>query len=391
MTNDIFSAERQLRKNKIMEALAAASADAILISDNSNIYYTFGSVINGYTFINKDGVELFFVRRPVGLTGEGIIYIRKPENIVEHLEQLSIAVPQTLALELDTLSYNDTQRLSAAMKSPSLVNGSAIMRRVRAMKTDYEIEKLKESGVRHAQVYSKVPALFEPGMTDFELQVAIERQLRLEGCLGQFRISGQSMEMYMGNLLSGDNADAPTPYDFAMGGAGMDASLPVGCCGASIRPGTTVMVDMCGNFTGYMTDMTRTFYYGNISNEARAAHQLSIDICSRIAREALPGVKASYLYELAVEMAKAASLEEYFMGHKQKAGFIGHGVGIEVNELPVIAPRSKDIIEQGNVIALEPKFVIPHVGAVGVENTYVARESGLECITNAPEHLVSLL
>ena len=79
------------------------------------------------------------------------------------------------------------------------------------------------------------------------------------------------------------------------------------------------------------------------------------------------------------------------MGHRQKAGFIGHGVGIEINELPVIAPRSRDILAIGNVIALEPKFVIPSVGAVGVENTYVVTPNGMECITHAPEEIINLL
>ena len=96
------------------------------------------------------------------------------------------------------------------------------------------------------------------------------------------------------------------------------------------------------------------------------------------------------LYETAMQMVKDAALEDYFMGHKQKAGFIGHGVGIEINELPVVAPRSKDVLAEGNVIALEPKFVIPGVGAVGIENTYVVRQNGLECITNYPEEISEL-
>lgn len=74
-------------------------------------------------------------------------------------------------------------------------------------------------------------------MTDIEFQVEIEREARLEGCLGQFRISGNSMELYMGSLLAGDNADNPSPYDFAMGGAGADPSLPVGANGTVIRRG----------------------------------------------------------------------------------------------------------------------------------------------------------
>lgn len=107
-------------------------------------------------------------------------------------------------------------------------------------------------------------------------------------------------------------------------------------------------------------------------------------------REALPGVEAKALYEKALEMVKARGLEAYFMGHRQHAGFIGHGVGIEINELPVIAPRSKHILEVNNVIALEPKFVIPGTGAVGIENTYVITPSGAHCLTNAPEEIRTL-
>ena len=198
------------------------------------------------------------------------------------------------------------------------------------------------------------------------------------------------MELFMGNLLCGVNAEMPSPYDFAMGGAGLDDSLPVGCNGSLIKQGNAVMVDMCGNFNGYMTDMTRVYRVGSISPLAQRAHQLSIDIHHRLASMAVPGVEAKALYEEAMKMVKEAGLEEYFMGLKQKAGFIGHGVGIEVNEMPVIAPRSRDILEAGNVIALEPKFVIPSVGAVGIENTYVVRDNGLECLTNAPEEIAEL-
>ena len=198
------------------------------------------------------------------------------------------------------------------------------------------------------------------------------------------------MEIFMGNVICGDNADTPTPYDFAMGGAGLSCSIPVGCNGSLIRPGMAVMVDMCGNFTGYMTDMTRVYSVGELPDLAHRAHQCSIDIHRAVSQIGKPGIKAADLYNLAISIAKEAGLENYFMGHTQKAGFIGHGVGIEVNEAPVLAPRSKDILEGNQVIALEPKFVIPHVGAVGIEDTYMVTPEGMKAITNAPIEIVSL-
>ena len=96
------------------------------------------------------------------------------------------------------------------------------------------------------------------------------------------------------------------------------------------------------------------------------------------------------LYEEAIRIAGEAGLADYFMGHRQKAGFVGHGIGIEINEAPVLAPRSRDILEAGNVIAVEPKFVIPGTGAVGIENSYIITENEPMIITTAEEKIIDL-
>ena len=227
-------------------------------------------------------------------------------------------------------------------------------------------------------------------MTDIEFQIEIERVLRLEGCLGYYRTSGRLMEINMGSVLNGENADAPTPYDFAVGGGGADLSLPVGADGRTMKPGTTVMVDMCGNFNGYQTDMTRVWSIGSVPDLALKAHDASRKILRVLEKEARPGVATSALYEMAMDVVRESGLEKYFMGHTQHAAFIGHGVGIQLNELPVITPRSKHLLEQNMTIALEPKFVIPHVGAVGVENTYLVTPDGLRSLTEFPEEIQDL-
>lgn len=382
--------ELGLRVSRISGMLREKGLDAVLISTNANIYYVTGYVFSGYVYITAEGDYVFFVRRPVGLEHEKAVYIRKPEQIAELLEKSGKKLPEKIAFELDRIPYSAALRLSAALSQKTLLNGSDILSKARAVKTAYEIEKLKKSGIHHCMSYYRISGVFHEGMTDRELQIELERLLRLDGCLGQFRIAGESMELFMGNVLAGDNADYPCPYDFAMGGEGLDESLPVGCNGSIIRPGNSVMIDMNGNFTGYMTDMTRTFYVQYADIKAKAAHKLSIEIHKALASFIKPGVEAKSAYEYAKKMVDDAGFSDYFMGHRQKAGFIGHGVGIEVNELPVIAPRSKDIFEENNVIAIEPKFVIPGTGAVGIENTYVVGKDGLECITNFPEELAEL-
>lgn len=383
--------EASLRIDRLHKAMAGAGIDGLLVADNADIFYLTGRVYAGFAYIPAGMAPLWFVRRPVELEGDGVVYIRKPEDMASHIVAAGLAMPRRLGLELDILSFNQAERLRSVFPGAECVDTTPMMRAMRAVKTDFEVEQMRLSGLKHEQVYRKIPKLYRVGMTDVELQVEIERISRLEGCLGVFRISGQSMEIYMGNVLAGRNADVPAPYDFAMGGRGLDPSIPGGAAGEEIKEHNAVMVDLNGNFTGYMTDMTRVFAVGSLPQEAVDAHQCSIDICRAFEREARPGVEARTLYEMCADMARERGLERYFMGHRQHAGFVGHGVGIEVNEWPVIAPRSRQILERNNTIALEPKFVIPEVGAVGIENTYVIEDPGARSLTNAPEEIVQLI
>lgn len=390
----LLSPEEQALRIARIRSQSPEGAALIVLHDNADIYYATGRVFAGYVVIPVDDTlsPIYFVKRPNHFEGSDVEYIRKPEDMSALLAARGLAPCAHAALELGSIPYSDIVRIQKALGASTLSDATSAMRRARAVKTTAELEKLRASGVKQTRVYESVPRLFSPGMTDIELQIEIERALRLEGCLGQFRTAGGSMELFMGNVLTGDNSDSPSPYDFAMGGAGLDPSLPVGADGTLIKPGKPVMVDMNGNFTGYMTDMTRCYSYGAPEPRAEAANLCSRNICSAIAEAARPGVEAKALYEIAEKMAREAGLHDYFMGWHSHAGFVGHGIGIEVNELPVLAPRSRDILEAGNVIAVEPKFVLPGIGAVGIENTYIVRASDpAERITTAPEEIIGLV
>lgn len=391
MYNPVFASEALARKEKIQAALRRLPADALLLADNANLYYTSSRVFCGYTYVPAEGDMIYFVRRPVGLAGDNVVYIRKPEQIIEEMQKRGLPLPQTLLVEGDSLSYNEYTRLASAFPSSRILpGGTALIRQVRAVKTPFEIGMIRQSAASHDMLYRHIPKLYTPGMTDLEFSIEIERAARQHGSLGIFRIFGRSMEIFMGNVLAGENADTPTPYDFAMGGAGLDDSLPIGCNGTTIHPGQTVMVDVNGNFTGYMTDLSRVYSLGEIPEKARHAHAVSLEIEQAVMSMARPGVAASELYDKALSIARDRKVEDYFMGHRQKAGFVGHGVGIEINEQPVLAPRSRDVLEAGMVFALEPKFVIPGVGPVGIENTFLVTDDGVERLTNCEEEIRSL-
>ncbi len=385
-----LKSELLLRTKKIQDKMIAQGIDACLIAGNANLYYISDRVFRGYVFVRQEGEPIYFVIRPVGLKGDNVIYIRKPEQIAEELVKLGIEMPKKLGLELDWLTFNDAKRLSSVFPEAEVCNSTGVLKGARMVKTDLEVAKMREDGRHQTAAYAKVPEIYKKGMTDLQFQIELERVLRLEGSIGFARVSGHLMEINLGSVLNGENADAPTPFDFAVGGSGVNQSLPVGANGKEMLDGTTVMVDMNGNFNGHQSDITRVWRIGKVDEMTEKAHEVSRQILREMEKMGVPGCKVADMYNRAIEIVEEAGLADYFMGHTQKAAFIGHGVGIELNEMPVLTPRSKDVLEANMTIAIEPKFVIPHVGAVGVENTYVVTSEGLENLTPFPEEMAEL-
>ncbi|MBE9488079.1 MAG: aminopeptidase P family protein [Bacteroidetes bacterium] len=382
--------EQRKRWGKINIEMEKLGADALLVSSKVNNFYVAGRIFMGYSLIMKNGRVIFFVRRPLDAEGEEVVYIKKPADMVAYLNDNDI-MPKKILFEDDKMSVNDFRRLQKMFLGVEFSGGGSVLSYCRSIKTPYEMELIKISGDIHSKTYSAVPEFFKEGMTDRQLSLLVENRMRENGSIGVSRIAGDTMEIHVCTVLVGNNADAYSPYDFATTGGGVDSSFPVGYNGTKIKQGMSIMVDGCANKHGYLSDMTRVFAVGELSDLALHAYATSVAIYHEMVKMIEVGTKCSDIYNKAFDMAKEAGLSEYFMGHKQQAGFVGHGVGIELNEAPVIAPRSRSIVEMGMVMALEPKFVIPEVGVMGMENTVALTEKGVIVLTEGDYQLKQLL
>ena len=382
--------ELELKWRRIQQAMRQEEADGCLLTMNMNLYYVSGQVFNGYFYLPAEGRPYWFVKRLTVPETNQVHVIRKPEQMPELFRDLNLAMPRKLLLEEDELSYNECIRLQHVFRAEATGNASALIRHIRMIKTPWEIEQMRISARRHEAVYREIPACYRPGMRDVELQIEIEKRMRMHGSLGYFRAFGSNMDICMGSLLAGENAGEPSPFDFALGGKGIHASGPLGANGTLLREGTTVMADMSGNYTAYQTDMTRVFSIGKLPDRAYRVHRVALEIQARMERTAKPGVSCAELYRDALAMAGQEGLKDCFMGTHLQAKFVGHGVGLEINELPVLTTRSKDILQPGMTFAFEPKFVLAGIGAVGIENTFLVTDSGVEKMTLLDENIIEL-
>jgi Xaa-Pro aminopeptidase len=365
-------------------------AEGCLLTVDVNLYYMTGRVFGGYYYLPAEGEPAFFVKRPNDCPLPHAIYIRKPEQMADFFTSHNKPLPKRLLLETDEISYNECIRLQTIFGQPDTVPATALMRRIRMLKTPCEVEQFRHSARQHAATYSAIPSLYRNGMTDLEFQAEIERQMRLNGSIGLFHAFGPNMHVFMGSVLAGANAEAPSPFDFALGGQGQTALSPFGANGTVLAQGMAIMVDMVGNYTPYMTDMTRVYAVGKLPEAARRAHEVSLEIQDEIVRIARPGVSCAALYDRAMALATHRGLANCFMGTRQQARFVGHGIGLQINEPPVLTSRSKDVLLPNMTFALEPKFVIPEVGAVGIENSFLVTETGVEKLTLFEEEIIEL-
>lgn len=382
--------ELELKWQRIQQAMRHGNADGCLLAMNMNLYYVSGRVFNGYFYLPAEGRPYWFVRRlTIPETGQ-VHTIRKPEQIPAIFEELGLPMPRKLLLEADELSYNEYIRLQNIFTPEETGNASAMMRQARMIKTPWEVKQMRISACKHEAVYREIPECYRPGMTDIQLQIEIERRMRLHGSLGYFRAFGANMDIFMGSLLAGENAEVPSPFDFALGGAGIHESGPLGANGTLLKDGMTVMVDMSGNYTAYQTDMTRVFAIGDLPDRAYRAHMVALEIQAQMEQTARPGMLCADLYQDALAIVVQEELQDSFMGSRFQAKFVGHGVGLEINELPVLSSRSSEILQPGMTFAFEPKFVLQGIGAVGIENTFLVTDNGVEKLTRLDENIIKL-
>jgi Xaa-Pro aminopeptidase len=195
-------------------------------------------------------------------------------------------------------------------------------------------------------------------------------------------------ELFYGHIMAGPSAAIPSFLSSPTGGPGVSQAIAQGPGFMTIQKHQPVLVDYVFAWMGYLSDNTRIFSIGELPDELIKAHQAMLDIHAMIKKEAKPGVKAGDLYEMATEMAERLGYGEHFMGvGDQKIRFVGHGIGLELDEYPFLAKGQKMALEEGMAIAVEPKLIFPGKGVVGIENTHVVGKDGLIQLTVADEQI----
>jgi Xaa-Pro dipeptidase len=375
---------RQQRFRAAMDAVSPGWEMAAVFS-KVNLYYFTGTMQDGVLLIPRQDESVLWVRRSYERALEESLFprIRPMESFRDAAASLK-TLPDAVFLETEVVPLALYQRFQKHFPFKQVRSADAQIRAVRAVKSSFEIGLMERAGEIHRRVLEdRVPAMLREGMSEADLCAELFLVLVAEGHHGVARFAMFDTEIVVGLIAFGESSLYPTSFNGPGGGYGMHPSVPLlGNRERKLRKGDLVFIDIGCGVEGYHTDKTVTYMFGqSLPEEAIQAHLKCVEIHDSIASQLKPGAIPSQIYKAVMEKLPS-DFRDNFMGFgSRRAKFLGHGIGLQVDETPVIAEGFDEPLQENMVFAVEPKKGIKGVGMVGIENTFVVSSSGGRCIT----------
>jgi Xaa-Pro dipeptidase len=376
-------------------------AQGILVFSRLNIYYFSGSFAGGVFWLPLCGEPVLFCRRgderaKIESPVNHIYSFRSYSDIETILNDLGFSLPELVAAEMNGLSWSLATSLIKHLATHQFVPADKIIGMSRAKKSEWELKILREAGSRHARCLTGLlPPLLHEGISELEISHKISEIFFSEGHLGILRMENYGEEVFLGHISVGDSANYPSVFNGPVGLRGVHPAAPyMGSAEVRWTAGKPLTIDNGFTLAGYMTDKTQVYWLGNKENiplNAIKAHNFCIDLQAQIAEILRPGTLPSEIWNHCIAKVAPSEWSDGFMGlGKNKVFFIGHGIGLAIDEYPVLAKGFDLPVEEGMTLAIEPKIGIPGFGMVGVENTFEVTIDGGKCLTGKNFDIITI-
>ena len=378
-----------------MKDSGTASPTGLLVASKLNIYYFTGTLGTGLLWIPLEGDPVLMLRKGLerGQVESPLARIEAfhtYRDVPAICRQAGSPLAGTVAIEMSGMTWAAASMLQQRLPGIHFISGDTVINRCRMIKSNWELNKLRLCGERHHHCMCHLlPECLTPGMSEREIGVKAWDIFLNHGHGGVIRLSSQGDETFLGNISAGLSGLYPTGFDGPLGVRGMHPALPyLGDAGTIWQRGQILTLDIGFNLEGYNTDKTQTFWGGPapVPGQVAEAHAVCVEIQNNAAKRLKPGTRPSDIWRATLDDVGATPFAETFMGlGADRVRFLGHGIGLNVAEQPVIADRFDEPLEQQMVMALEPKIALPGVGMVGVENTFlITPEGGVSLTGNDP-------
>jgi Xaa-Pro dipeptidase len=360
-----------------------------ILFESTDLGYFSSTAQEGLIYIPRDGLPTLMIKKNMERARQESPLLVQPQKSLKSLKtDLDLPDGARIGLELDVLPYNNYARLKKALgENIQFFDISENIKHIRSVKSDFEIRLIREAARILDKGIASVADNLKEGMREIDLAVTVESTMRLLGHQGKVAFRRFNQALPMGHLMAGAGAAIQSSVSSPTGGKGMSLFFAQGPGFARIRRNEPVLVDYAGCYNGYIADETRIFCLGKLPSKLEEAHQAALRIEEVIASELHPGKLSREIWDLSLAEGLKLGYQDFLGGPPEgKAGFVGHGVGLQIDEYPVIGPVDHEIVEN-MTIAVEPKMIYPGEGVVGIEDTFLVGSNGPERLTLLPREI----
>jgi Xaa-Pro dipeptidase len=381
------------RIERFAAAVSEAGMAAALIMNPPDVYYLSGTGQPCNLLVTPGGEPVLFARRYLDLA-------RRASHVERVLPGAGFSAVARearlgdgpLGMELDKVPAALVDRARRAFPDREIADCSGLLLAQRAVKDAGEVEAMRASVRLFDAVHAAMCEHIRPGIAEYELAAEVERALRRAGHDGVvFQRRWDAKLPMEGGIASGENLSTISRGPITVTGVGMGEAFPMGASRRRLERGDLVNIDLGLNRAGYHGDMARTYAVGELPDGieplAHACREIQ-DVAMGVIR---PGVSCESVYEAAKAAAERVGVADVFQGYDDLHGpYIGHSIGLELDEPPVLGPGVAEPLREGMVLAVEPKLISPAFGAVNIEDDVVVTADGCELLGDLPRCLFAV-
>lgn len=375
---------------RIQEELQKNEIDGLLVLQRVDLFYFSGTAQNGYLYIPAEGEPLLLIKKYMPRARREssireIIEIRSVKEVPDRIADFYGELPRSLGLELDVIPVNQFNFLRQLFQDENCVDASPLILKQRMIKSAWEIEQMERTAQLSCKTFGYIQENIRPGYTEMEFAGMFETFARKLGHGSQMRVRDYQTEGFPWHILSGKSGGLVGLLDAPVSGEGTSAAFPCGAGSKKLAPNEPIFIDFNCVLNGYHFDETRMFSMGPMPQKAFDACKAAIEIQKEVLDIVRPGISLDDLFHISIAKATSLGYAEAYLGPPgYKVAFVGHGVGLELVEQPIIASNREAPLQPGMTIALEPKMLFENEFSAGIENVFLVTETGHRLISRTP-------
>lgn len=391
--------ELESRLEKLSIALQKDSLPGVFVQHPVDLYYFTGGRQNATLFVPARGTKasiegggdgpVLFVRRSISRAiyeaGNDnspfeILPFPRMKNLVEILQKRGVTNPP--ALQFGEIPANFLQRFTNVLSVLGKCDDATdLIHKIREIKSAWEVEQMEKSATIQAKMFDAVEDKLSEGVSELELVASAEQVSRREGFGGNIQMRRYPLQCDRGVIVSGRAGGIPSFFDSAIGGAGPHPLAGMGSGFNKVKANEPILVDLVHVHRGYVVDKTRMFSVGKLSQEWHDRLEHMLEVSEIVVSSLAKGEDCSTAWEKGSQLAYQLGYDDNLMGMKpDQSQFLGHSVGLQLDESPVVAKGFNRPLPVGGTMAIEPKVVYEE-GSIGLEDTWIKTSEEMVCLT----------